>query len=415
MEYYGSPRWTAEIADCSMPMTMDTYSNCSYKCLYCFSQFQRGINKCKEGYLANNVKYVNPEAFKKIFDDPDSSQFGEYIKAKKAFQWGGLSDQFDENERKNGITLQLLRYMREKHPDIPISFSTKATWWVDDPRYQELFKDNPNWNCKFSIITLDEKKAKIIEAGVPSPQARLDAIQKFTELNSGGATLRLRPFIIGISTPTYLDLIREAGKRGATALSTEFFCIERRSQLLKEKMHFFNELCGFDLMDFYCRYSAQQGYLRLNRKVKEPFIKNMKEVCDEIGMRFYVSDAHFKELCCNGSCCGLPESWNYSRGQWCNALMIARESGEVRYSQVKEEIEKYLSNFKFKQALGFNPGKADHYSNFAGMSMADYMRWVWNNPEHGQSPYKLFEGILTPNGKDENGDLIYLYTKSRTI
>ena len=108
MDYYSSPRWTAEIADCSMPMTMDTYSNCSYKCQYCFSQFQRGIGDGKEAYLHNDVKWVNPEKFKRIFTEPDKSQFGQYVKARKAMQWGGLSDQFDENERKYGKTLELL-------------------------------------------------------------------------------------------------------------------------------------------------------------------------------------------------------------------------------------------------------------------------------------------------------------------
>lgn len=40
---YGSPRWTGEIADCSLPVTFDTYSNCSFGCVYCFSQYQRAI------------------------------------------------------------------------------------------------------------------------------------------------------------------------------------------------------------------------------------------------------------------------------------------------------------------------------------------------------------------------------------
>ncbi len=35
--YYVSPRWTYEILDCSMPMTFDTYSNCAFQCVYCFS------------------------------------------------------------------------------------------------------------------------------------------------------------------------------------------------------------------------------------------------------------------------------------------------------------------------------------------------------------------------------------------
>lgn len=415
MDYYSSPRWTAEIADCSMPMTMDTYSNCSYKCIYCFSQFQRGIGEGKEAYLNNEVKWVNPEKFKDIWVHPEKSQFGDYVKAKRTMQWGGLSDQFDENERKYGKTLEMLRWLRKNQPDQQISFSTKATWWLDDPRYIELFKDNPNWNCKFSIITLEAEKAKIVEAGVDSPQKRLEAIEKYAKLNAGGATLRLRPFIIGISTPTYLDLIREAKNRGATAMSTEFFCVERRSNVLKEKFHYINELCGFDLYKFYEKYSVQQGYMRLNRKIKEPFIRNMKDVCDEIGMRFYVSDAHFKECSCNGSCCGLPPSFNYSRGQWCEALMIAKKNGKVRYSEVREDIDKYLAGFQKQKAQGFNKGGSSVRAKFQGMSMADYMRWLWNNPDNGQSPYTLFEGVLYPKGKDENGDLIYEYQENRTF
>ena len=49
------------------------------------------------------------------------------------------------------------------------------------------------------------------------------------------------------------------------------------------------------------------------------------------------------------------------------------------------------------------------------MTMAEYMRWLWNNPQSGQNPYKMFEGVMRPDGKDENGDLIYVYDPERTI
>ena len=413
MEYYGSPRWTGEIADCSMPMTMDTYSNCSYNCQYCFSQFQRALGGCKENYLHKKVKWVNPEKIKQMFLHPDSSQFGEYIKQRKVMQWGGLSDQFDENERMYGITLDLLKFFRKI--EYPISFSTKSTWWTKDERYAKLFRNNPNWNVKVSIITLEEHKARIIEAGVDSPQERLEAIERIANWNAGGATLRLRPFVIGITTPSYLDLIREAHKRGATAVSTEFFCVEQRSTLLKQKMPKFNALCGFDLMQFYKKYSPQQGYLRLNRNVKRPFVQKMKTLCDELGMRFYVSDSHFKELSCNGSCCGLPENWNYSRGQFTQALLIAKEKGVVTYPEIKEDIEKLFSGFEWGSANGFNCGSSEKRAKFKDMTMADYMHYLWNNPQNGQSPYKLFEGVLIPEGKDENGDIIYAYNADRSI
>ena len=413
--YYQSPRWTAEIADCSMPMTFDTYSNCSFGCMYCFSQYQRGIGGAKEAYLKNEVHPVNVKRIKAMFTDPDkhAGQFAEYIKQRRVMQWGGLSDQFDGFERKYGQTLELLKFFKEI--DYPLCFSTKSTWWTQDERYMELVRGQKNWNFKVSIIPLDENKARIIERGVPTPLQRLDAIERIANADAGGATLRLRPFIIGVSTPSYLDLIREAGNRGASALSTEFFCVEQRSQTLREFMPTLSDLCGFDVMAFYKKYSVAQGYLRLNRKIKAPFIHNMRDLCKEVGMRFYVSDAHFKELCCNGSCCGLPADWNYSKGQFCEALQIAKQKGVVYYSDIRKDIEELHSGYDWGKATGFNANSSEKRAQFYGMSMADYMRWLWNNPQAGQSPYKLFEGVLQPVGKDGEGNIIYKYNTARTF
>lgn len=414
MAYYQSPRWSAEIADCSMPMTFDTYSNCAFGCMYCFSQYQRAIGGPKEHYLAKEVNPVNVEKIKKMFTDPDkhAGQFAEYIKQRRVMQWGGLSDQFDGFERKYGKSLELLRFFKEI--DYPLCFSTKATWWTKDERYMELVRGQHNWNFKFSIITLDEQKARIIEKGVPSPMERLEAIRRIAEADAGGATLRLRPFIVGVSTPSYLDLIREAASRGASALSTEFFCVEQRSPTLKAYMPKLSELAGFDMMAFYKQFSVSQGYLRLNRKVKRPFVENMKKLCDELGVRFYVSDAHFKELCHNGSCCGLPPTWNYSRGQFCEALQLCRKNGQVTWDEIKPDIES-LHQYDWGRASVFNANSSEKRAQFYGMSMAEYMRWLWNNPQAGQSPYKMFEGVMTPSGKDENGNIIYIYNHHKTI
>lgn len=278
----------------------------------------------------------------------------------------------------------------------------------------DLIRGQRNWNFKFSIITLDEEKARIIERGVDTPLQRLDAIERIAKADAGGATLRLRPFIIGVSTPSYLNLIREAANRGATAMSTEFFCVEQRSNTLKEYMPKLSELCGFDLMAFYKKYSYSQGYLRLNRKVKEPFIMNMKNLCNEVGMRFYVSDAHFKECCNNGSCCGLPEDWNYSKGQFCEALQICKNKGRVTWDDIKGDIE-MLHDYDWHKAVGYNCNSSERRAKFYGMTMAAYMRWLWNNPQAGQSPYKMFEGVMTPEGTDENGNLIYVYNLKKTI
>lgn len=47
--------------------------------------------------------------------------------------------------------------------------------------------------------------------------------------------------------------------------------------------------------------------------------------------------------------------------------------------------------------------------------MADYLHYLWNNPLSGQNPYKMFGGVMRPNGLDENGDVIYVYDERKTF
>ena len=410
---YGSPRWTGEIADCSLPMTLDTYSNCSFGCVYCFSQYQRGIGKGKEEYKNKLVKCINVDKVKKIFSLEDTnSQFYKYVKDKRPIQYGGLSDQFDGYERKYGQTYELLKYLKEIN--YPICFSTKSAWVFHDEKYRELFKGADNWNVKFSIITLDENDAKRIEVGVPSPRARLDAMREYTKLNKGGATLRLRPFIVGVSDKTYLDLIREAHKAGATAVTTEFFCLEMRSiNQAKEHYEVISKCAGFDIVDFYRKHSTGTGYLRLNRKVKERYIKAMKDLCDELGMRFYVSDAHFKECSNNCCCCALNKNWDYSRGNFAGALQIAKKCGKVYWADIEKDM--YFLDFGYNQANGFNTNSSENRAKYRDMTMKDYLHYLWNNPKMGQSPYKIFERVLVPDGYDDDGNIIYKYNGEVTF
>lgn len=411
---YGSPRWTGELNDCTLPMTLDTYSNCAFGCVYCFSQYQRGVGGGANDYKQKKVRSVNPEKIKKIFEGEDS-QFKLFVQQRRPIQYGGLSDQFDGFEKKYGITYEILKYL--KSINYPICFSTKSAWVFHDPKYVELFTGQDNWNVKFSIITLDEEHARKIEVGVPTPQERLEAMEIYSKLNNGGATLRLRPFIVGVSDRTYEDLIREAAKRGATALTTEFFCLEYRSvKTAKEHYKTISDCCGFDIVDFYRKHSSGNGYLRLNRKVKEPYIRRMQELCRELGMRFYVSDAHFKECSDNACCCGLPPEWDYVRGHFGGALQIAKRKGEVRFSEIYPDM-KHWKDFLAVNATGcqFCGGTTGMRATFYGMTMDEYLRYLWNTPKSGKSPYRLFEKVLIPDGKDENGDIIYKYNESVTF
>lgn len=414
---YGSPRWTGEIADCSLPLTLDTYSNCSFGCVYCFSQYQRGIGSAKDAYFAKDVKSIDPEKIRRLFSLQDkNSQFYSYIKSGRPIQYGGLSDQFDMFEKRFGVTYEVLKFLREIN--YPISFSTKGTWVFYDDKYRELFKGADNWNVKFSIITLDKDDARKIEAGVPTPEERLKAMAEYNKLSKGGTTLRLRPFIVGVSdkNDNYMELIRKAAEAGATAVTTEFFCLEMRSiKQAKEHYDTISDCAGFDIVDFYRKYSNGSGYLRLNRKVKEKPILRMRDLCHELGMRFYVSDSHFKECSDNCCCCALPPSWDYSRGHFAAALQIAKKTGSVRWSDIEGDM--YFLDFEAGKATGCQIARSsqESFAKYRGMTMKEFLRYLWNSPKQGQSPYKIFERVLVPCGRDENDDIIYQYNSKVTF
>jgi DNA repair photolyase len=423
---YTSPRWSGELLDCSMPMTFDQYSRCSFDCLYCFSFFQRSLKKynpiteTSKLYTEELPSTVNVNKFMSIFDensklDMGKAQFKGYVRDRKVLQWGGMSDPFDIFEKRYGIGLNILNRLYEM--EYPICFSTKGTWWVDDERYACLFRENDFWNVKISIINLDKKRSAAMERGVDSPLSRLATINYLTRTLGlrAGVTLRLRPFIIGFSDTNdeYLDLIAMAAKAGASAVSTEFFCMEgRTTKESKERFNAMSEICGLDLIDYYrANTPSAAGYMRLNWKVKQPYVEKMKRLCDKLRIRFYVSDAHHKDQCHNGCCCGLPESWNYSRGQFTHALMVAKQNGEVSFGDIVEEMPEGWDTQSIVTACGLNVARGNprDRARFRTFTIRDYIRYIWNHPNHPRSPYMYFYGLLAADRIDAEDNVIYKY------
>lgn len=410
---YSSPRWSHEFVDCSMPMTFDTYSQCSAACQYCFSNFQREIGLAGRQFR-KRLRSVNVDKVKALFTAPGDNQFAPYIQQRIPMQWGGLSDPFDHFERKYGVTLELLRFFREI--EYPISFCTKFTWWAEDERYVSLLGGFPGFNLKVSIITPDNAAAARVEPGADTPAARMALIERASQFMAGGVTLRLRPFIIGITDRDdgHVRLIQAAAQAGATAVSTEFLCLENRSpQGVAQRYPRISAVAGFDLLAFYREHSVTSGYLRLNRNVKRPYVDAMEAAARAAGLRFYVSDAHFKERCANGSCCGLSPDWNYYRGQFTEALQIAKRNGSVRWSDIALGTVT-MAEVPWGRAEGYNTGGSEKRAAFHGQSMIDVLRYWWNHPKDAQSPYKMFEGVLQPDSLDSEGNIIYVYDATRS-
>lgn len=407
---YLSPRWTGEVADCSFPVTFDTYSRCSFGCLYCFSVYQKSLHRggATKNLYEKPLECVNIERVKRIFRG-EVPEFKAWAENKRPIQWGGLADQFDLYEKKYGKTLELLEFFDSIN--YPISFSTKSTWPFHDERYLRLFRNQgKNWHVKFSIITENAEIAAKVERGVPSPQERLEAMRIVSDCGCY-TTLRLRPYIIGISDRGLDNLIRCAAEAGAYSVSTEALCVELRAvmqpgSIAERNFAKLSEAAGIDLVEYYRTHSTCGGYLRLNPEVKRPIFERIHRLCDRYGLRFFCSDACGKAESANGCCCGAPPSFAFSRGNFSAALQIAKKWGFVRFSDIEQDMQ-HLAAVMYTGADGLNTGSGRNRAKFKEFSLRDYLRYLWNDTKRGQSPAKMFADYLEACGIDENGDIVY--------
>ncbi|KKM03309.1 hypothetical protein LCGC14_1775720 [marine sediment metagenome] len=410
--FYNSPRWSYEITDCSMPMTFDTYSNCAFQCVYCFSFFQRSISPTKGAYLSHKVSAVNVEKIKRMFTDPDKhgGQFAWYIKARKVMQWGGLSDGFDYYEKKFGRSLELLRFFKEI--GYPISISTKGIWYLKDKRYIDVLKGAENFHFKLSIITADKKAAKLIERGVPPPDERFKALRRLNELGVS-TTLRFRPYIPFVSDKTWPEMIDQAAKANCGSVTTEWLCLESRATSAHlERYAVISKVAGVDLWEYYKRNSQKKsGLLRLNYEAKRPVIEAMRKRTNDLGMHFFVSDCHHAEKTPHPNCCGVPDKGvlaNYCEGHFKKAILIAKEKGRVQWKDISEAAEPFKA-IGWVNATGLNKESARKRAERKFQSLYGYLRDRWNSPKSYLSPGRYFGGVLVADGIDDEDNVIYLY------
>jgi len=421
LEKYNSPRITSEILECSMPLTFDQYSICFFNCCYCFSQYIRGTGPAKKNYDKKKIKAVDVEEIKKIFTFKKKAPYSDYIRKKIPMQWGGLSDPFCPVEERYGVGLELMKFFNEIK--YPLSFSSKGDLILRDKRYLNEFKKAGDlWHYKASIITMDEEKARIVEKGVPSPKRRFEVLKKLNEVGTK-TTLRMRPFIIGLTDKTLEDLIRNAKEVGCESVTTEFFCLDWRAVSRKETRQNYIDLSkavGFDIVKFYLKFKGKyQGYVRLDYRIKKVWAKKFVDLCHKYGVKPVFSDVSFKGWTeGTSSCCGILDSWdklnNYAKMQYVKLVNIAKEKGFVTFDDAME-VGKNEKRFRQECKLEnfMNLGNNRKRGKMKRMSYWDYFLKGWDDLKWSNNIQNFLDGQIKAKGKDKNGHYVYFYNKKR--
>lgn len=95
----------------------------------------------------------------------------------------------------------------------------------------------------------------------------------------------------------------------------------------------------------------------------------------------------------------------------CGALFYERDRGQHGGTGT----EGVFLDFEYRKAEAFNTSSVEKRAKFEGCTMLDYLRYIWNNPKAGQSPYKMFEGVMRPDGIDNDGNVVYVWNGEKTF
>ena len=428
---YGAPRISSEIADCSMPMTFDQYNYCSLGCLYCFAYLFKKANPAyKNRHLP--LKQVNvAQKIAALQGNPQTKQDGlywEHFYSKKfLWHWGGLADPFCNFESENGTGLQLIDAMGELNYPCLFSFKGAAIFHKKYVKRFEKFSKQRNFAFQVSMVTANDELGKLVEIGVPSPTKRLEALKMLSDMGYW-TVLRLRPFIIGVTDLHLEELLERALEAGISAISTEFFALDGRTYENTPRIDWLGKVIGVDnLRKYYSLLSPSPrgAYWRLNRLVKEPYVKKMYTFCKKHNLVLGVSDPDFKELNSSGSCCGMPNKYPANRGleNWTKAQLTyhVRRARKRFHKTGKDQDLTFNSVYGDPRATYLDvPAFAQEHIGLLSRCMSDrtimtlrlILQETWNNLRSSGNPRNYFDGKVLPVGTDEEGNLIFRYVES---
>lgn len=421
LEEYKSPRITSEVLECSMPLTFDQYSNCGFNCAYCFSQYIRGVGPGKDNYDEKNIKAVDVEKFRDIFTLKKETPYSDYIRQRIPLQWGGLSDPLCPLEEKYGVGLEIMKILNEL--EYPVSFSSKSDLILRDERYfNEFKKAGARWHYKTSIITNNEENAKLVEVGVPSPAKRFEVLKKLSSVGTK-TTLRMRPFVIGLTDKTLEDLIKNASEAGCQSATTEFFCLDWRASGREKTRANYDRLSkaiGFDIFEFYRQFKGKfAGYVRLDYKIKKVWADRFVALCHKYNIKPFFSDVDFKHYCeGSGSCCGILDENeglnNYCRMQYTYLVNEAKKKGFITFDEAME-LGKKERVFKktCKIETFMNLGGGCKRASLKNLTYFDYFKKGWDDIKWANNIQNFTNKTLIAKGKDKQGHYIYFYNPKK--
>ena len=146
---------------------LNPYGGCLHRCSYCYASFMCRFTGHKESWGDFlDVKVNFPEVLKK--------QLSGRVRKEGRVILGTVTDAYQPAEARYGITRKSLEILAA-YPSLEVHLLTKSDLVARD---LDILQQLQNCQVGFTITSLNEKAARILESGASSPQSRLTAARQ---------------------------------------------------------------------------------------------------------------------------------------------------------------------------------------------------------------------------------------------
>jgi DNA repair photolyase len=192
--------------------TINPYRGCEFGCKYCYARYTH------EFMELDGVRAFEEKIYAKQFS---AAGFAAELRKISRHDWiaiGTATDPYQPAERRFGLTRQILQVFAECRGR-RLGVTTKSDLVVRDVELLQAVARANILHVSFTLTTMDEKLARLLEPRAPRPQLRLDAARRLADagIQVGVFSKPVMPLLT--DTEESLDILAAAAAAsGATSL-----------------------------------------------------------------------------------------------------------------------------------------------------------------------------------------------------
>jgi len=389
---------TSQFYYCGLPLRLDSYPRCGFKCQYCYALARgghttRGSAVASAAALARRLERVEAGQIQSVVD--------EFLARRQPIHLGGMSDPFPPAERYRRITLPLLTVLaKHRYPTI---ISTKGTLFAE-AEYLDILKRG-HFAVQVSISSLDDQLLKRIDIGTPGPTKLLAALGQVAA-HGVPTGVRIQPLL-----PTREEdgegVITMAASLGARHVAVEYLKLPIERQWTGTSQ--LSRILGVDVVDMYVASGFRTGReWILPVQVRLPHVRRLRDVAHAEGLTFGAADNDLLPMSDGACCCSAADTLGFSgffEATYSGAAKSALTDGQLTWDLVGKH---WMPNHSIARYV--NSRSRLHTTTPA--TIGDYLRSNWNGRANGNSP-AMFHGVTPTDRYDNQGMRIYSIASSK--